>query len=265
MKNYYNKELFKTKYFIDKEHHPDTEIIKFCGKQLPLGDIRKLFETFEEQKYNMISFYDDMFQYTSLGLLDLLFDLYNINSPIPFNSFFNRKVVYGKEFVYNAVKRFNISSEEVDKIENEHYEEIIKRSPVSKNAIGFFNIRDICKSHLLILKYPLTNIDTIIRNIQETFGKDEYISLEIDYCKNKTEEEYLKTFPKNRNTYFDIVVCQDVASIIEYIVSHNIKGSQILTPLDHNGLSFEAQYAFSEYLDGVGPNSCKLHYVKEKI
>jgi hypothetical protein len=261
----YNKELYKTEYHIDKENHPDNEIINFCGKQLKLGDIRKLYETFEEQKYNMISFWDDMFQYTSLGLLDIIFDIYHINSPIPSKSFFNRNVVYGREFVYNTVKHFNISTEEVNEIEKKYYEEVLMRSPVSDNAIGFLKLRNICKSHLLVLKYPLDNIDTITRNLQETFGKDEYISLEVDYRQDKTEQEYLKTLSKSRESYFDIVICQDAAAIIEYLVEHGIKGSQILTPLNHNGLSLEAQYTFEELLEGVGPNSCRLHYIKEKI
>lgn len=263
MKNYYDKDLFKTQYFIDKSSHPDNEVIRFCGKDMALGEVRRLYENFEEKRYNMISFWDDMFQYTSLGLIDIIFDLHHINSPIPVKPFFNRKATYGKEFVYDTVKRFNITKDEVDNIEKNHYEEIILRSPLSKNAAGFFKIRNICTSHLLVLKYPLSNIDTITQNLQETFGQDEYISLEVDYCYNKTEEEYLNTISKAKESYFDIIICQDAASIIEFLVSHSIKGSQILTPLDHNGLSFEAQYTFLEFLEGLSPNASKLHYVKE--
>jgi hypothetical protein len=261
----YNPELFKTEYFVDKTNHPDNEIVRFCGKDMPLGDIRNLYEKHEEKKYSMISFYDDMFQYTSLGLIDVIFDKYHINSPIPFKSFFNRKQTYGKEFVYEIVNRFKITPQEVDEIEKDNYEKILMRSPLSRNSIGYFKIRNICNNQLLILKYPFKNVHRIMRHIREIYGKDEYISLEVDYCGNKTEQEYLKTLPKSKDSYFDIVICQDAASTIEYIVAQNIKGSNILTPLDHNGLSNEAKYAFEEYLEGIGPNGCKLHYIKETI
>jgi hypothetical protein len=259
----YDTELYKTKYSIDKTVHPDTEVVNFCKKNMPLGEIRKLYETFEEKKYNMISFYDDMFQYTSLGLLDIIFDIKKINSPIPFKSFFNRTVTYGKQFVYNIAKRFNIAKTEVDAIEKKYYEQILARSPISHNAESFFKLREICSNHLLVIKYPVSIQKSLIRHVQETFGKSEFISLDVDYIENKTEEEYLKSLSDTKKTYFDIVICQDAASLIEYIITKNIYNTQILTPFEHNGLSHEAKFTFEAYLDGTGPNNCKLNYINE--
>ncbi|MDR1502260.1 MAG: hypothetical protein LBT43_07385 [Prevotella sp.] len=263
--NMFDISKYKTEINIDKINHPDTEIIDYHGNMMQLGDIRKLYEQFEEKRYNMISFYDDIFQYTSLGLLDLIFDLHNINSPIPFKSFFKRHCIYGKQFIYDIVKRFNITKEQVDDIEKNNYEEILRRSPVSHNANSYFKIREICSNQLLVMKYPFSIANTFIRFIQETYGKDEFISLELDYLGNKTEEEYLKTFPKSKISYFDIVICQDAASIIEFMVEKNIKGTEILTPFDHCGISNEAKLAFETYLGGTGPNGCKIHYVNEEV
>jgi hypothetical protein len=260
----YDRERFKTNYKIDNNGHPDEETVKICGKDVPLGEVRKLYENFDEKRYNMISFYDDMFQYTSLGLLDLIFDIYKINSPIPFKQFFHRKNVYGINFVYDIVKRFNISKHEVDKIEKDNYEEILSRSPISHNANGFYKIREICSNHLLVMKYPININKVFTRYIQEKFGKDEFISLEIDYSQNKTEEEYLKTLTKNKYYYFDIAICQDAASMIEFIVKNNLKGTQLLTPFEHCGLSDEAKFTFEAYLEGTGPNNTKINYIKEE-
>jgi hypothetical protein len=257
--------LYKTEYMIDKINHPDTEIVTFCGKKMPLGEIRMLHENFEEKRYNMITFYDDLFQYTSLGLLDIIFSLKKINSPIPFKSFFNRRMTYGKEFVYTIAKRFNIEKEEVDAIEKEHYEEILACSPLSHNAESFFKIREICDNHLMVIKYPFSIQQSFIRHIQETFGKNEFISLEIDYIHNKKEQDYLELLPKSKLMYFDIVICQDVASIIEFIVDRKIKNTQIVAPFEHNGLSPEAKFTFEVYLEGIGPNNCKLNYIKEEL
>jgi hypothetical protein len=238
--------------------------VRFCGKDLPLGNIRKLYENFDEKKYSMISFYDDMFQYTSLGLIDLLFDSYKINSPIPVKSFFNRRNIYGKYFIYEVMKRFKISEEEVDKAEEKYYEEVLRRSPMSHNAESFFKIRNICMSQLMVFKYPFKYMTTLVRNIQESFGQNEYISLEIDYCKNKTEEEYLAALPESKRSYFDIVICQDAASVIEYMDKYHIIDTHILTPFEHCGISPEAKYTFEAYTEGVGPNNCRLYYIKEE-
>jgi hypothetical protein len=261
----YDRTKFKTIYNIDNVNHPDSEIINFCGKEMPLGEVRKMYEAFDEKNYNMISFYDDMFQYTSLGLLDVIFDLYHINSPIPYKQFFSRREVYGKQFVYKTVKRFNITEEEVNNIEEKYYEEILRRSPLSHNAVSYFKIREICQNQLLIMAYPFKIQNKFISFIQETFGKDEFISLKIDYRRNKTEREYLYSLPKSFYSYFDIAICQDAASTIEFMTEHNIRNTHILTPFEHCGLSDEAKFTFEAYLEGVGPNNSILHYIKEEI
>jgi hypothetical protein len=259
----YDEDLYKTTYNIDKVNHPDSEIVKISGKSVPLGEVRKLYETFEEAKYNLFSFYDDMFQYTSLGLIDLLFEIHNINSPIPIKLFFNRRTIYGKHFVYNFMERYDIDKEEVNSVEEKYYEEILKRSPISPNAEGYFKIRNICQGQLMVFKYPFSVVKKVTRIIQEAFGRSEYISFEVDYRRNKTEEEYLKTLLDSKSSYVDIVICQDAASVIEYIDAHNIMNAHILTPFDHCGLSQELKYVMEFHTNGVGPNNCRVYYVKE--
>jgi hypothetical protein len=102
-----------------------------------------------------------------------------------------------------------------------------------------------------------------MRQTQEKFGANEFISLENDFCKNKTEQEYLSSLSEMRYSYFDIAICQDAASMIEFIVDHHICDTQILTSFNHCGLSKEAQLAYLVYTKGVGPNNCQLHYIKE--
>jgi hypothetical protein len=260
-----DEDRYKTVYNIDKENHPDDEIVTFSGKEFPLGEVRKLYEAFDEKKYSLLSFWDDMFQYTSLGLIDLLFELHNINSPIPIRSFFGRKKIYGKHFVYELMKRFKIQKEEIDTIEKKYYEEILKRSPISPNAEGYFKLREICSRHLMVFKYNFSIIKTVARTVQESFGKNEYISFETDFLGTRTEEEYLKLLPSRYPRFFDISICQDAASIIEYMDKYHISDTHILTPLEHCGLSNEIKYTIEAYTDGVGPNNCRLHYIKEKL
>jgi hypothetical protein len=260
-----DEEKYKTVYNIDKENHPDDEIVRFSGKEFRLGDVRKFYEVFDERKYSLLSFWDDMFQYTSLGLLDLLLELHKINSPIPIRSFLTRKAIYGKQFVYNVMKRFKIDKEEIDAVEKKYYEEILKRSPISANSEGYFKLREICDRQLMVFKYDFSIIKTVSRIVQESFGRNEYISFETDFMGKRTEEEYLKFFSSRYPKFFDIVICQDAAAIIEYIDKCHILDTHILTPFEHCGLSNEVKYTIEAYTDGVGPNNCRLHYIKEKL
>jgi hypothetical protein len=261
----YDEEKFKTIFQIDKEKHPDSELITYCGKEMPLGKVRSLFENFDEKKYTMVSFWDDMFQYTSLGLLDLVFEMKDIDAPLPVRGFFSRDMVYGKDYITKVLERFHIPKEEVDEIEKTHYEEILRRSPLSHNCKAYFKLRELCSRHLMVFKYPFSIAESFTHRIQESFGGNEFISLELDYSKGKTEEEYLKSLPKAREQYFDIVICQDAASILEYLATHNILGSQVMTPFEHCGLSLELKLVMETYTEGVGPAQAHIFYIKEEI
>ena len=70
---------YKTIYTYDKERHPDDEKIRFLNKDVTLGEIRSAFSAFDERKYKSIVFYDDIFQYTSLGLFDIICEIYGFN------------------------------------------------------------------------------------------------------------------------------------------------------------------------------------------
>jgi hypothetical protein len=261
----YDEEKFKTVFQIDKEKHPDSEMITYCGKEMPLGKVRSIFETFDEQKYTMISFWDDMFQYTSLGLLDLVFEMKGIEAPLPVKGFFSRDMIYGKDYITKVLQRFHISPEEVNEIEKTHYEEILRRSPLSHNSEAYFKLRELCSRHLMVFKYPFSITQSFTRHIQESFGGNEFISLELDYTQGRTEEDYLKIIPRLKEQYFDIVICQDAASTLEYLTSHGILGSQVLTPFEHCGLSLELKLVMETYTEGVGPAQAHIFYVKEEI
>jgi hypothetical protein len=256
-------EDLNVRYNIDKETRPDNQEVLFCGKKHPLGEIRKLYDAYNEQKYGMFSFYDDMFQYTSLGLMDVLFTLHNIKDDIPVEAFLKRRIVYGKDFVYAYMRKYGITRKEVDEVEQKYYEVILECSPVAKNGVGFFKMRTIASRHLMVLKYPFKGVDTVIRQWKERYGKNEFTSLEVDYCGNKTEQEYLESLPKERFMYFDIAICQDGGALLEFINKNKIQDTQIITPFEHCGISEEARYIYFHYTEGVGPNNSRILYINE--
>lgn len=255
---------FRTEFNIDKKNHPDSEVIDFCGKKRTLGEIRKVYNNFNERRYNLLSFYDDIFQYTSLGLIDIILDIYNIDEKIPFESYFKRTETNSLDFVYNFFKG-DLSKEIISDIEKEYYEEILLRSPFSKNAQRLYKIRSILESQLMVFKYKFKGLDIYKRKIIETYGKDEYISFEVDFLNGRTENKYINDLPKIKEKFTDIVIINDASSFVDYMDKKEINDSIILTSLDHCGLTKEEQYTYEIVLQGVGPRNSRIFYIEEGI
>lgn len=226
---------FKTQHIID-DTHPDSEIVRYYGQDVALGKIRQGFEDLEHLG-NMSIFYDDIFQYTSLGLLDLVFEIKKINSPIPINDFFNRGM-QGNEFVKIICNLWGVSSEEIDVIEKKYYSEILRRSPLSKNAIPLLNLRKSIRSQTFIFRHKFKEVHNVFDTIRDQYnGADGgYVSLEFDYTDGLSENDYLAKVPKNRQERFEITVAQDLGAIMSFFDKRKINGT-ILSTVKHNNAS----------------------------
>ena len=222
--------IYKTTYNIDKTHS-DNEIVKYMGKDISLGELRHFFA--EKDKFclkNMIIFYDDIFQYTSIGLLDIIFDLKNIEAPLPMEEFFKRTCT-GNEFVKRICKLFKISPEEVDEIEKNYYMDILMRSPFSTNAKSFIEYRKSLRSQLIVFRYNCNGLSDIFANIgNRIHAMSDYTSMELLFTEGKSEKEFLKSYPKSLYNKFEISVIQDGGALMDFINANTIDvGANILT------------------------------------
>lgn len=258
---------YKTIYTYDKDRHPDSEKIRFLNKDVTLGEIRSAFSAFDERRYKSIVFYDDIFQYTSLGLFDIVCEIYGFDELPPINDFFNRKEIYGVEFIFNYLnKKYpgRISLEDILKIEKENYGEIIQRSPLSKNFRPLFKIRELMDAQLIVFKYKFNGVVGFLKSISKDFDEG-YCSIEPVYLNGSTEKNFYKTLPKNKLNYFDIVICNDAKSLLDYTIEKDIEETYILTSMNHCGITEEDRVLYEVLLEGVGPNYSNINYLAEDI
>jgi len=245
----HNMTNFKTQHIVD-DSHPDSEIVRYYGQEIALGQLRRGFNDLEHLG-NMSIFYDDMFQYTSLGLLDLIFELKHINSPLPLNDFFKRGI-FGNKFVKVIAELWGVSAVEVDAIEKKYYPEILRRSPLSKNAVPFLNLRKSIRSQTLIFRHKFKEVHEVFDGIRDQYnGADGgYVSLEFDYTNGQSEREYLANVPKNRQERFEITVAQDLGAVMEFFDTRKLNGT-IISTVKHNGATDEQLFnAVSDYTVG---------------
>ena len=232
---------FKTQAKIETSH-ADSEVVRYYGQEITLGALRNEFSSLDKLS-NMSIFYDDTFQYTSLGLLDLVFEIKKINSPLPIKDFFNRGIL-GNDFVKTICSLWGISAKEVDEIEKKFYVEILRRSPLSKNAVPFLKLRKSLYSQTLISRYPIPNAHHLFNHIKDYYraGDGNYVSLEFATTNGKSEKEYLSTVPKNKIERFEFTVAQDANSVIDFYEQNEYKGGTVMTGVKCNQLSDKRLY-----------------------
>lgn len=254
---------FKSTHNVDNTH-ADSEKIRYYGKDVTLGSVRETFNRLAERPKNMVVFYDNMFQYTSLGLLDLIYEIKDISAPLPIKDFFNRTEL-GNDFVKKVSKLWDISPKEIDTIEKENYMEILKRSPLSNQADAFIKMRKGLRSQLFVFKYPVEGITDLFNEIKSKYlsATGEYVSIEIDFLYGKSIEEYLSTFSESRQSRLEYVAIEDAGSLMAYIDSKKIEGTEILTYPLHNGLIPEQIEKIMDNEQGFGYGDYIVKFMKE--
>lgn len=258
---------FRTTYDIDSVAHPDSEIVKIYGKEYALGVVRNVFGDHEEKNNGMIVFYDDVFQYTSIGLLDIIFELKGIQSPLPINEFMERKCS-GLKFVENICSIWGITRQEIDYINKTYYAEILERSPLSSNSKSFMMMRQFLDSQLLVFRYNCNGLNKIFEKLREEYKNaitDKYVSLELDFRGTKSEYEYLNGLNETRYHLMEIVATENAGDVSKFIEDKHVDvGSNIFTFRNHNGLSIE-QLCTVVARDGFGNGDYKVHFIKEEM
>lgn len=254
---------FRTVYNIDTSHK-DSEVLRYFGKDVTLGSIRSTFNQLQERPKNMVIFYDNTFQYTSLGLLDLIYEMKGIVAPLPVKEFFDRDEL-GIDFVKKNCDLWGISSEEVDKIEKDNYKEILMRSPITKFAVPFIKMRKGLRSQIFVFKYYVDGVTEMFNEIRSRYlsAVGEYVSIEIEFLNGKMISEYLESYSETKRSRLEYVAIEDAGSLINYIDSKKIEGTEILTYPIHNGMSPEQMLKVMDNDPGFGFGDYIVKFMKE--
>ena len=256
---------FRTKYDIDTINHPDSEIVKIYGKNFKLGDVRASCQMYNERLTNMTLFYDDVFQYTSIGLMDLVFEKFNIPSKLPIKEFMNRSVLADK-FVKTICGLWGVSEKDIDDIERENYIEILRRSPFTKNTEAYLLMRQFLSTQRFVFKYECPEMSSVLNDLKYTYinAEKQYVSVELDYLNGNSIYSYLENMPASKKRCLEVIVVEDAGSVASYFDKKGCSGSSVITFLKHNGLSNE-QYETILTNDGFGNDNYIVNFIKEGI
>lgn len=258
----------KAVYYIDKKAHPDSEEVVCFGKKTTLGEFRALSDRLNEKTNTMLIFYDDIMQYTSIGLLDLIYKAFEIPGNIPVKSFMNRKKD-AKSFIKSVIDMWDINENDVLELERTMYKQLFYISPVSINFIPFLKMREFLTSQTFVFKYNVPGIQDLFGELRDAYrdGRGEYVPLIVDFLNGKTEEQYISSIikgPKEKN--MRTIVCNNAGPILDVLEKRGVETTtMVMTPEDHNLINDEQQIRIIKNEGFYKANQYEIKLMKEGI
>lgn len=254
-----NEENFEYKYNRDPNLQPDTKI-KIGDKEVNFDYITENFPINKEQPVSMLVYWDDICQFTSLGLIELLNALFKTNAKIDIEHFFNRpnQYVYGIDYVYKLFEK-TLDKKTIDDIKYKYYWKLLEMS-VRSSLFG-----SIIKTNTFISRigfyfpFRFQNCDALRIGLnKQIFNDKNPDGVQFYYGNQIGFNELLK------NGYNSIVT-PNINSTYKYILDNNIKKIAIISTEEHNGISEETGKLLAKLGNRPKPNYCSISLYKEEF
>lgn len=203
--------------------------------------LEKKFKPNENKLKDVIVFWDDLIQYTTLGLIDCILDDKKeiVDKIYDYDLFFYRKTEdsYYIDFIKNLFKnnfKIDLTDDYIKSIELKNCVKILKTSPASSFFHSFIRSEFIYKSVLFCFRHYFNGIEDFVRSIKNRFTEKNNIELRCVTLDNyKDETEFLLKHGKNYNLF----IMQNLGKGFEYLEKSEHNGVSFISPWQHNGVS----------------------------
>ena len=253
----------------------DNEIVKFDNDSMELKKLRELESSFkfkEKDFKNLLVFWDDLIQFTTLGLIELLLESFTDieNKEWDFDNYFYRGYEnsdYIKFIIGLFEKNWNktLTPEFISEFHKANYEKILLNSPATTLFPTIVRCEALYRSVTFVFRYKFEGMDKFADSTKTghftgrfNFPVKTMYMLDVD-----TEREFLL---KNGKDY-DILMIQNLGRAIEYIDKSKHRGLALVSPYGHNGVhqDFFNVYAGLFGANNKGPYNSEITIFNEGI
>ena len=83
----------------------DDTVLQMGDNQVTYGELKDMYKVVNQEPIRCLIYWDDVCQYTSLGLIEVINALFKTDAKIDFEHFFTRlnDYIYGIEYVYKIL------------------------------------------------------------------------------------------------------------------------------------------------------------------
>ena len=90
----------------------DDTVLQMGENQVTYGELKDMYKVVNQEPIRCLIYWDDVCQYTSLGLIEVINALFKTDAKIDFEHFFTRPndYIYGIEYVYKIFENDTINN-----------------------------------------------------------------------------------------------------------------------------------------------------------
>jgi len=222
----------------------DEEKITFNNKSIKMKEFRELESKYianENKLKSVVVFWDDLIQYTTIGLIDCILDDQKdiIDKEYDYNLFFYRPNEQSDhiEFIIELFRtRFSktLTKEYINSIYSSRYAEILLKSPASSFIFSIIRCESLYNKILFCFRNEFDGIMNFVKSIGSRFTGKYTIELQCAVLEDSDDEVGFLT--KYGNNY-DIFMMQRLDRGIEWIDKTKLTNKSFVSPYGCNGVS----------------------------
>lgn len=240
----------------------DDTILQMGDNQISYGELKDMYNIVNQDSIRCLIYWDDVCQFTSLGLIEVINALLGTNAKIDFEHFFTRpnEFIYGIEYVYKLYENV-LKPQEIDKIKRKYYWKIMEISLKSMVFQSVVKINNFYEKIGFYFPYKFNNAEMLRAGFKETI----FTKMPLDNIKFYYAEQDGGFNDILKKGCYNSVITPNVKGTYEYIINNDLKRIAIIGPEDHNGMTGELYEILEKYKKLPLPNYCSLNEYMEQI
>lgn len=251
------------------------EKVTFFNESIEMKKLRELeskFKPDERKLKNVIVFWDDMIQFTTLGLIDSLLDHFDDieNKEYDFDKFFYRgfEDTYYVDFVKRLFKEeFNkeLENDFIIKFHKENYSKILLNSPASSLFHSFIRCEGLYENILLCFRFNFDGMEEFSKSLNKYFTGKFKINIRYRALEDFDNDEF--KFLLEVGGFYNIYMIQNMGKALDYLDESKHYGVSLVSPNGHNGVSDEFFITFFGFYGNnrTGPYNSEITIFNEGI
>jgi len=246
---------------VDPNLKDDTEL-QMGDNKVTYGELKDMYNVVNQEPIRCLVYWDDVCQYTSLGLIEVINALVDTDAKIDLEHFFTRPndYVYGIEYVYKLFEHA-LKPQEIDMIKRKYYWKILQLSLKSMVFNSIIKINNFYERIGFYFPYHFKNEDMLRAGFKETI----FTKMPMENIKFYFAESDGGFNDVMKKGCYNSVITPNIKSTYEYIIANDLKRIAIIGPEDHNGMTDEIYEVLEKYEKLPLPNYCSLSQYMEQI
>lgn len=241
----------------------DDTVLQMGKNSITYGELKEMYNR-QQDPINCLIYWDDICQYTSLGLIEVLNALSKTDVKVDLEQFFTRSNEYdiGIKYVYKLFEN-KLSKEEINKTKNMFYWKIMQLSFKSSLFLGLTKMSNYFTSLGFYFPCKFANCELLRSDLEKIFFPSSLTTKKVNFYYGKEDDIGFNNVLKNNN--YNSIITPNIVSTLDFIIKNDLKKITIIGPDNHNGIDEELYNMFCKYHNLPRPNNCEIALFAEQI